>query len=172
MPGNVKTDGACAICQQNALAAASSPVSADGRAAVGQPINVATGNMYEQVTDYTTVGTNPLALTRTYNSMSYTRNLYPTLMGANWRTNYDRYLRDVSSTQATVERPDGRAINFNLISSVWTPDTDVDVKLTKSGSTWTLTDSDDTAEVYTESSGKGTLNSITLPDGVPTVVGS
>jgi len=165
LPNNAKQDGYCAACQQAALAAKSGQVSSAGSAAVGAPINVATGNMYEQVTDYTTVGTNPLALTRTYNSMSYTRNLYPTLMGPNWRTNYDRYLRDVSSTQAMVERPDGRVINFNLVSSVWTPDTDVDVKLTKSGSTWTLTDSDDTVEVYTEASGKGTLNSITLPNG-------
>jgi RHS repeat-associated protein len=160
-----KTDGTCAICRQNALAAASSPVSADGRAAKGQPINIATGNMYEQVTDYTTIGTNPLALTRTYNSMSYSRGLYPTLVGPNWRTNYDRYLRSVSSSLVTAERPDGRVINFKLVSSVWTPDTDVDVKLTNSGSTYTLTDSDDTVEVYTVASGKGTLNSITLPNG-------
>src|ERR1700722_3935689 len=55
-------------------------------------INVATGNLYKEVTDYTTVGTNPLALIRSYNSQSYTLNLNPTLIGPNWRTNYDRYL--------------------------------------------------------------------------------
>ena len=117
------------------------------------------------MTDYTTVGTNPLALTRSYNSLSYTRNLYATLMGPNWRTNYDRYLRMSHSTQLAAERPDGRVINFTLISSVWTPDTDVDVKLTNSGTTYTLTDSDDTVETYTVTSGKGTLNTIKLPNG-------
>ncbi len=48
---------------------------------------------------------------------------------------------------------------------MWTPDTDVDVKLTNSGTTYTLTDSDDTVETYTVASGKGTLNSIALPNG-------
>jgi RHS repeat-associated protein len=163
LPGDAKADGSCATCQQ--MAAKSPPVSADGRAAVGLPINVATGNMYEQVTDYTTVGTNPLALTRTYNSLSYTRNLYTTLMGPNWRTNYDRYLRVSSSTQAAAERPDGRVINFALSGGSGTPDTDVDVKLTYSGGTYTLTDSDDTVETYTVTSGKGTLNSIAWPNG-------
>ena len=35
-----------------------------GGVAKGDPINIATGNVYEGVTDYTTMGTNPLALTR------------------------------------------------------------------------------------------------------------
>ncbi|MFN3828413.1 MAG: DUF6531 domain-containing protein [Micavibrio sp.] len=64
-----------------------------GGVAVGDPINVATGNLYEEVTDYATAGTNPLSLTRYYNSQSYTRNLYPAMLGVNWRSNYDRYLR-------------------------------------------------------------------------------
>lgn len=165
MPEKGKQDGVCAICQQNALAAASNPVSANGSAVRGQPINIATGNMYEQVTDYTTVGTNPLALTRTYNSMSYTRNGYATLMGPNWRTNYDRYLRVVSSTQLAAERPDGQMVNFALSGGVGTPDSDVDIKLTYSGSTYTLTDSNDAVETYTVTSGKGVLSSIAYPNG-------
>jgi RHS repeat-associated protein len=158
-----KGDGICPTC--DALAAKSGKVSSSGRAAVGAPINVATGNMYEQMTDYTTVGTNPLALTRTYNSMSYTRSLYPTLMGTNWRTTYDRYLRVVSATQLAAERADGRVINFTLSGGTGTPDSDVDVKLTYSGSTYTLTDSDDTVESYSVTSGKGTLSSIAYPNG-------
>ena len=65
----------------------------DADPARAAPINIATGNLYDEVTDYTTVGTNPLALIRSYNSLSYTRNLYASLIGPNWRTNYDRYLR-------------------------------------------------------------------------------
>ena len=78
------------------------------------PINIATGNLYDQVTDYTTVGTNPLAMIRSYNSLSYTRNLQPSLIGPNWRTNYDRYLRVYTATQVSAERADGRVVNFTL----------------------------------------------------------
>ena len=39
------------------------------------------------------------------------------------------------------------------------------MKLTNSGSTYTLTDHDDTVETYTVASGLGTLNSIALPNG-------
>lgn len=146
-------------------AASSAPVNTTGEAFVGLPIDVATGNMFESATDYTTIGTNPLALRRFYNSESYTRNKFPSLIGPNWSTNFDRYLRVVSSTQVMAERADGRVVNFNLVSSVWTPDTDMDLKLTGSGSSYTLTDGNDVAESYTVTSGKGTLNSITWPNG-------
>jgi len=164
LPLDAKGDGVC-NCGKTAVTVVDEPISADGRAAVGAPINVATGNMYEQVTDYTTVGTNPLAMIRTYNSMSYARSLNPSLTGVNWRTNYDRYLRVISSSQVAAEREDGRVINFHLVSSVWTPDTDVDVKLTNVSSTYTLTDSDDTVETYSVTSGLGKLSSIALPNG-------
>jgi RHS repeat-associated protein len=174
LPLDAKPDGTiCLTCEANKRIAAgqepgpqSAGLGSTGSASGGSdPINIATGNVIEQVTDYTTVGTNKLALIRTYNSMSYARNLNPSIMGTNWRTNYDRYLRYISSTQVTAERADGRAINFHLVSSVWTPDTDVDVQLTNSGSTYTLTDFDDTVETYTVSGSLGTLNSIKLPNG-------
>ena len=143
----------------------SSPANFSGNVMLADPINVATGNVFEQVTDYTTVGTNPLAFIRYYNSYSQRYSTYLTALGPNWRSNYDRYLRSVSASLATVERPDGRVINFTLVSSVWTPDSDVDFKLTNSGSTYTLTDPDDTVETYTVASGKGTLNSIAYRNG-------
>jgi hypothetical protein len=146
-------------------AAQSNPVTLTGGVGGGDPINIATGNMYEQVTDYTTVGTNPLAFIRSYNSYSQQHSLFPTALGPNWRSNYDRYLRSVSASLVTAERADGQVINFKLVSSVWTPDTDTDVKLTNSGTTYTLTDSDDTVETYTVASGVGTLNSIAYPNG-------
>lgn len=83
-----------------------------GGTAVGQPINLASGNMYEQATDYTTAGANPLRLTRTYNSKGNSAQVaglkYVTLatsMAANWRTNYDRYLQVVSGSTVNIERP-------------------------------------------------------------------
>jgi RHS repeat-associated protein len=130
----------------------------------GEPIDVASGNMFEKVTDYTTVGQNPLSFIRYYNSMA-TPDSLATDLGRNWRSNYDRYLHVVSSTEIDAERPDGKFIYFVKVSGVWTPDTDVDMTLTVSGSTYTLTDHDDTVETYTVASGIGTLNSIALPNG-------
>ena len=162
-----ETDGSpcCSGETQQPNSAQSSEVVANGAASIGEPINIATGNMYLDVVDYTTVGTNPLAFIRSYNSKSVQHGLYATALGPNWRSNYDRYLRYVSSSLVAVERPDGRVINFNLVSSVWTPDTDFDFKLTNSGSTYTLTTPDDTVEVYTVASGRGQLNSITKANG-------
>ena len=171
LPTDGKTDGAwCLQCYQTAAATPVPPAAGNtGGVAKGDPINIATGNVYEGVTDYTTKGTNPLALTRSYNSMSYTRNLLPTMMGANWRNDYDRYLLIVlngTNTMAAAQRADGRVLNFYCgTGTTCTPDTDVDASLTVSGSTWTLTDSDDTVETYTVASGKGTLNSIKLRNG-------
>lgn len=59
LPVQAKADGA--VCLDGCV----------GGAAVGDPINVATGNLFEEVTDYTTAGANPLRLTRFYNSLSH-----------------------------------------------------------------------------------------------------
>src|SRR6185437_267781 len=131
---------------------------------VGDPIDVSTGNVYQQVTDYTTVGQNPLSFVRYYNSMAVADTL-ATGLGRNWRHNYDRYLRVISGTEIDVERATGQVVSFVLVSGAWTHDTDVDMTLTNSGATYTLTDHDDTIETYTVSGSVGTLNSIALPNG-------
>ncbi len=130
----------------------------------GDPIDIASGNVYEEVTDYSTVGTNPLAFTRYYNSMG-SADTPATALGRNWRSNYDRYLRNVTANEVDAERADGKIITFINVSGTWTPDTDVDATLTNSGSTYTFTDHDDTVETYTVTSGVGTLNSIAFPNG-------
>jgi YD repeat-containing protein len=56
---------------------------------------------------------------------------------------------------------------FSLNGSAWTTDSDVDITLSNSGSTWTLTDTDDTVETYT-TTGAGNealLNSIKMRNG-------
>jgi RHS repeat-associated protein len=168
LPVDAETDGKpCVVC----VITSCNQCANKGGTGTGEPINIATGNMFYELNDYTTVGTNPLAFTRSYNSFSQQHNLFPTALGPNWRSNYDRYLRLVTSTMVTAERADGRVINFYLVGSTWTPDTDFDVKLTNSGATWTLTESDDTVEVYTAASGQGTLNSITLRNGYAQTLG-
>lgn len=130
----------------------------------GEPVDIASGNMYETVTDYTTVGQNPLAFIRYYNSMA-TADGYATTLGPKWRHNYDRYLHVVSASEVDAERTDGQIVAFIDVGGVWTPSSDIDLTLTGSGSSYTLTTSDGVAEAYTVASGKGTLDSITFLNG-------
>ncbi|MGA8026598.1 MAG: chitobiase/beta-hexosaminidase C-terminal domain-containing protein [Bryobacteraceae bacterium] len=127
-----------------------------------EPIDVASGNVFYSVTDYTTSGQNPLTFTRYYNSLGHLATQVPlpeadlklsatlaTFTGMNWRSNFDRYLRLTSDTTVIAERPDGQQLNFTLNGSTWAPDTDVDMTLSQSGNQWTLTDENDTVETYT-----------------------
>lgn len=136
----------------------------NGLSSCGDPIDIGSGNMYETVTDYTTVGQNPLVLKRYYNSMA-TADSYATTLGPKWRHNYDRYLHVVSATEIDAERSDGQLVAFIDVSGTWTPSGDVDLKLTGSGSSYTLTTSDGVVEAYSVTSGVGTLSSITYPSG-------
>ena len=134
----------CAACQAAAERAGST-----GMVAVGDPINPSSGNVFETVIDYTTTGQNPLSLVRYYNSAANLQSSpFAVSLGPNWRTNYDRYLHLVSPTLVTAERPDGRVLTFRLVSSLWKSDSDVDYRLTNSGSSWTLTDQNDVKETY------------------------
>ncbi|MFZ3326176.1 MAG: DUF6531 domain-containing protein [Methylocella sp.] len=140
---------------------------ASGGCCAGDPISIGSGNLFEQVQDYATAGQNPLAFTRYYNSMA-TPDTYAVTMGQNWRTIFDRYLHIINPSAiygVVAERPDGQVISFSSSSGTYTPDSDVDYSLTKSGSTWTLKDPNDTTEIYFASGGKATLQSITLRNG-------
>ncbi len=131
----------------------------------GDPISIGNGNLFEEIKDYQTVGLNRLMFTRYYNSFA-SPNTVATALGLNWRTNYDRYLRLNSSSSVTAERADGQEVEFTLVGSVWTSDTDVDLNLTNFGSTWTLTDRSDSVETYTaNSTGRGLLQSIVARGG-------
>jgi RHS repeat-associated protein len=140
----------------------------------GDPIDAATGNVYESITDYQTSGSNKLSLTRYYNSFT------PPLPAAtsialinvpHWTTNYDRWLVvNSAGTQIIAHRPDGEQLTFNLTGGAWLPDTDVDMTLASSGNTWTLTLHDDTRETYTLTipiglAGTAQLDAITARDG-------
>jgi RHS repeat-associated protein len=141
------------------------PCDLPGSCGTGEPISIATGNVFYQINDYQTAGQNQLRFDRYYNSRAT-----PTLamsLGMNWRCTYDRYIRILSPTSVFVERKDGQQVTFTYNGTAWTTDTDVDLHLTNSGSTWTLTDSSDTVEVYTTTSGglEAILNTITSRNG-------
>jgi hypothetical protein len=85
----------------------------------------------------------------------------------NWRSSYDRYIRILSPTSVIVERKDGQHLTFTYNGTGWTTDSDVDMYLTNSGSTWTLTDSSDTVATYKTASGgfEALLNTIVARNG-------
>lgn len=112
------------------------------------PIDIATGNMFERMTDFTTVGNNPLAFTRFYNSRS-NPGTFARALGKHWRSTFDRYVHlENGGNTATVERPAGELVLFQNQSGIWRGDSDVDATLTQTASGWQFLDSDDTLEIY------------------------
>jgi RHS repeat-associated protein len=120
--------------------------------------DIGSGNLFYAITDYTTAGQNNLQFTRYYNSRGNMAAMFltgyatveplATGLNANWRSNFDRNLEMFSSTSVVAERPDGQRLAFTLSGGVWTPETDIDMTLTQSGTVWTLTDQNDTVETY------------------------
>ena len=74
----------------------------------GNPINVLTGNKFEQATDIKAVGDDyALRLNRYYNSRSTQRGLF----GIGWRHDYEMQLQDTDNTIDIIQA-DGRQIHF------------------------------------------------------------
>jgi hypothetical protein len=138
-----------------------------GKVSCGEPFDVGSGNMYLSVPDYATVGQNPLSFTRYYNSFTLS-DTYAVALGSNWRHNFDRYLHIINPSAiygVTAERETGQYVNFSSSSGTYTPDSDVDYSLSKSGTTWTLTAPDDTVETYSQSGAEATLSTVKLRNG-------
>lgn len=105
---------------------------------VGKPVNVTTGNMYLQESDYSLPGAGPsINVLRTYNSNSTTNGLF----GRGWSTDYDQSIVDYDSHVIRYNQGDGRAVYFYRTgtSGVLVPVTgDIHAQLTKTGSGYTL----------------------------------
>ncbi len=117
------------------------------------PIDIGTGNVFEQAVDYQTAGQNQLSFSRYYNSRSYVN---PATMNgggyyfplSNWLTNYDRYLF-VGSGYAVIQRQDGKTFLFTYNNGAWTTDSDLDYSLVSGpGGSYSLTCPDDSVEEY------------------------
>lgn len=117
-----------------------------GACIVGDPINLGTGSLFERVIDFETAGASRLRFVRYYNSVATKADV--SSLGKNWRSTFDRQIRVLSPTSVRAERENGRVILFTLAAGSWASDRDVDIRLTKSGSTWSLVDQYDTVEVY------------------------
>ena len=125
------------------------PSDNQGEPEAGEPINIASGNVYDAVLDYQTAGPNKLGFTRYYNSLAGSLpNPNPIPMGPRWRTQYDPFLYIASSTSVKAERPDGQILTFTGNGSTWTSDNDVNATLSVSGATWTLATIDGKVETY------------------------
>ena len=129
-----KNGGGCETCKlhNGGHTGASSPKGSSGDAAidsaiepgstrVGDPINAATGNKYQQDTDFRS--NHWLTFRRFYNSDT---SVPSTAMGARWRHTFDRSLQVFGIGGIIVAmRPDGFADEFNKTGSAWTADADV-----------------------------------------------
>ena len=117
----------------------------------GNPISVAGGNKFEQVTDFETATPDKLAFTRYYNSGLPAQQT--TMLGYAWRTAFDSYI-DTSDSPGWVYiyRPDGQVVEMDYNSTLgWYVYThNIDLTLTHTAPTWTLTDSDDTVWTYSQ----------------------
>ena len=125
-----------------------------GRSCVGEPIILPFRNVYEKVTDFTTGGQSPLAVTRQFNGAF---KVASSSFG-NWRWSFDSYLAITLPSEIDAFRPDGEQVIFS-------PDGKGGWK--GSGSTWTVTDWGDNVETYTivNSGFTGILTSIKARGG-------
>jgi RHS repeat-associated protein len=93
---------------------------------VGDPINVAAGNLYEDELDFRSIiGTLPLKIERSFNSSNRIIGQF----GDDWTSNLDVVLFG-GSTASTARLPDGQEIGFNYNGSGWVPQTTVPATLT------------------------------------------
>lgn len=125
---------------------------------VANPVNVATGNKYQQERDYVGAGAFPLEYVRRYNSQALQSSgpLYVSRLPM-WRGSYDKavlFNGHQAFPAVDVYREDGKAIRFKPVGVAWKADADVNLTLTQhldtGGATigWTVTDENDVREEY------------------------
>ncbi|WP_308190751.1 FG-GAP-like repeat-containing protein [Streptomyces sp. HPF1205] len=114
------------------------------------PVNTATGTYFEKATDASLVGAGkPLTLDRYYRSDSSATGL----LGRGWSTPFDSKLT-LTSTDATLLTADGSKVSFlKLNDGTYATHVGAFLKLTVSGSTYTVTGQDHSASVF-DSSGR------------------
>jgi YD repeat-containing protein len=144
-------ENGCALVQQASNGDACTPPAPNtpgDSTATGDtnPINLATGNKFQQVVDFETPGPNKLAFIRSYNSMS----TYDTNMGSGWRNNYSqRLLFKLGGAERWLVTADGMRRKYWNNGGVWQPkDNDTVITVETVGSGLEVTYTDDTVETY------------------------
>ena len=108
----------------------------------GDPVDNATGNMYRRENDWQGNGPFPLAMERSYNSLfSVTANesggsiaSYVSPVGKDWTFAYaSAILPDAGSPLTSIKsmRADGQVLTYTRANGVWSPDADINSKLTE-----------------------------------------
>lgn len=130
-----------------------------GGITVGEPINSATGNVFQVQRDFVGLGPFPIRFIRFYNSLMQASAFANTELGSHWRGSYDSAVSIISGQSvptAVVVRPDGQSLAFtNPNGSQWVPqDSTVRAGLTSttdaSGNVlgWKYITADDVTETY------------------------
>ncbi|WNC69620.1 RHS repeat-associated core domain-containing protein [Thalassotalea nanhaiensis] len=135
-------------------------------ALVGNPINVITGNKFQQEIDYQGKGFMPLEFIRYYNSHSNSSSGF----GLKWSHSYSRYITSTTEevnglekTVAKLYRDNGQVVSFYQDRKSWYPvHADVRSQLTLASKKWRYTTEQNIVEVYNQ---QGQLESITHIDG-------
>ena len=111
----------------------------------GNPINVATGNKYQQEVDIPPIGGSdlPLQFERHFNSELQLN----AAIGVKWTHTYHRLVIPDNET-TFVRREDGSGYGFVNTNSGWQPDRDIPVQLEELDSGWRYTNTDDSVEEY------------------------
>src|SRR6185436_18855164 len=130
----------------------------------GNPVNIGTGNKFQQEKDFAEQGEGSLEFTRTYNSANP---FGKGGIGPAWSHNWARLLFPVGTTEMHATRGDGKDFKFVLAGGVWSPDADTPYTLAPSGSQWLLTTPDDEVELYDSA---GRLLSVTSRSGKVTTL--
>jgi RHS repeat-associated protein len=156
----------------NSIAVSTTYGSGDSNSATassgGEPINLATGNVFEVQRDFMGLGAFPARFVRFYNSLMQASNFANTELGSNWRGSYDSAVTLISGQSvptAVVVRPDGQSLAFtNPSGNQWVPqDSTVRAVLRSlndaSGNLlgWTYVTADDVTETYNAAGQLATL---------------
>ena len=147
------------------------PDSNNSTTIAGDPVVVATGNKYANEVDYSSSGSSPLILKRSYNSSDTSTSSF----GVSWRGTYSRsvsaqyygfFIINGSyqySYAVDVTRDDGKILTFYQKGSLWQPDSDINSKLVKLANGWQYTTGLDEVEIYNAT---GQLTSVTDRGGL------
>jgi YD repeat-containing protein len=123
---------------------------------VGNPVGLTNGDKHETVVDFSTAGPHALRFVRSHDGLAMIRSDYNAgewPLGGGWRSNFDlRLWQRYSGTNYSemhTYRADGKRFVFTeTTGGNYATSADIPLKLFRTGSSFELTDIDDTVETY------------------------
>ncbi|WP_455201219.1 DUF6531 domain-containing protein [Kaarinaea lacus] len=125
---------------------------------VGNPIDVTTGNKFEQSVDYSSP---TLSFVRYYNHLLEENSVF----GSRWSHNYDTQLQIVSESFVILKTAKGRFYRYTNDSGTWTSGLDIGSKLEKVNNSWIYSTKSNFRYEFNE---RGKLTRLTS-DGGPSI---